>query len=88
MLQVGIKRLSIPIIVICVHKRIVFGHSLMTTNKSHFVKIKRNFTKGLPSLGLATSNTTRVGLHYYMLRYLKPTTNVNTASTFQTHHLQ
>jgi len=57
MLHVGTIRLSIPIILIRVHKRVVFGHSLMTTNKSHFLKIKRNFTKSLTSLSLATSNT-------------------------------
>ena len=88
MLHVGIKRLSIAIIPIRVHKHVLFGHSLVTTDKSHFVKIKRNFTKRLTSLGLATSNTACVGLHYYMSYYLKPNKYVNTDSILQTHRLQ
>jgi len=87
-MHVGIKRLSIPIILIRVHKRVVFGHSVMNTNKSHFFKMKRNSTKGLNSLSLATRNTTRAGLHYYMLHYLKPTKNCNITYIYQTHRLQ
>lgn len=73
MLHVGIKRLSIPIILIRIHKRVVFGHNLMNTNKSHFFKLKRNFTKVLTLFSLATRNATCLGLRYYMLHYFKPT---------------